>query len=63
MLAILILSVPHWSAASRLRSHATEDMAAFVRELHGSLIGARDATRRVATRVTARWFDVFERVP
>ncbi|HEX7978756.1 MAG TPA: polysaccharide deacetylase family protein [Gemmatimonadaceae bacterium] len=42
---------------------ATDDMAAFVRELHGSLIGARDATLRVATSVTSRWFGVLERVP
>ena len=42
---------------------ATDDMGAFVRGLHGSLIAARDATVRVATRATSRWFAVFERVP
>jgi len=42
---------------------ATDDMAAFVRDLHGSLIGARDAAMQVATRATSKWFDVFEHVP
>jgi len=42
---------------------ATDDMAAFVRDLHGSLIGARDAAMQVATRATSKWFAVFERVP
>jgi len=42
---------------------ATDDMDAFVRGLHGSLIAARAATMQVATRATSRWFAVFERVP
>ena len=42
---------------------ATDDMAAFVRDLHGSLIGALGAPVRVATSVSARWFDVLQRVP
>jgi peptidoglycan/xylan/chitin deacetylase (PgdA/CDA1 family) len=42
---------------------ATDDMAAFARDLHGSLIGALDTPIRVATTVSARWFDVLQRVP
>jgi peptidoglycan/xylan/chitin deacetylase (PgdA/CDA1 family) len=42
---------------------ATDDMAAFARDLHGSLIGALDTPIRVATTVSARWFDVLRRVP
>jgi peptidoglycan/xylan/chitin deacetylase (PgdA/CDA1 family) len=42
---------------------ATDDMAAFARDLHGSLIGALDTPIRVATAVSARWFDVLRRVP
>jgi hypothetical protein len=64
LLLMLILSVPLWSAAmlgggvatagaDEYALHsvlATDDMAAFVHELHGSRIGARPAPWRAATR-------------